>query len=210
MIQIVMIYYLDFDGDGFGDVNMALDTCVSNAPIGFVTNLDDCDDSNDEISPSQEEICDNYLDFDGDGFGDVNMALDTCISNAPIGFVTNLDDCNDDAADINPLVEEIPDNGIDEDCSGYDLYNKTQFLPNNISSMNLADGSNIEIRYNYSGQLTCELYSTNGKLIASDQVTLQDNFFSYSVPSNLIGGIYILKFYNEDDKIEEITKVFVH
>jgi len=221
-------YYFDGDFDGFGELTMTVDTCILVPPPGYVADNTDCNDLDEAIYPTQEETCDKidndcdgalnnglaryiyYLDFDGDGFGDRNMVLDTCIADAPLGFVVNKDDCNDDASNIYPNAVDIADNGIDEDCSGYDLYNQTQFLPNSVSSTGLVNGRNIEIRYNYNGGLTCDLYASNGKLISSDKIDVVHNFFVYNTPSGLTPGIYVLRFYNEENSIEEITKVFVH
>ena len=42
-----------------------------------------------------------YYDMDGDGY-------------------FSIEDCDDDNVDVNPGAEDIPDNGIDEDCDGMD------------------------------------------------------------------------------------------
>ena len=222
-------YYFDGDFDGFGEFSITVDTCISIAPPGYVANSTDCDDLNEEIFPTQVETCDAidndcdgainngltrytyYMDFDGDGFGDRNIEIDTCITNAPMGFVDNLDDCDDNASNIYPQAEDIPDNGIDEDCSGYDYYDKTQFLPNVISSVGtLFNGNSIEVRYNYEGNLACELFTSHGQLVSKANLSVENNFFVYVFPAGMTAGIYILRFYNEEEEIEEITKVLVH
>jgi uncharacterized protein YebE (UPF0316 family) len=38
-------YYLDADGDGYGDPQEPLIVCVQNPPVGYVPNDDDCDDT---------------------------------------------------------------------------------------------------------------------------------------------------------------------
>jgi len=43
-------YYRDFDNDDYGDANVTQISC-SGTPLGYVTNDDDCDDSNNEVFP---------------------------------------------------------------------------------------------------------------------------------------------------------------
>ncbi len=226
----LITYYFDGDFDGYGEISMTEDTCIMFAPPGYVDNSIDCNDEDENIFPMQIELCDAidndcdgninnglerfiyYRDFDNDGYGDSNIELDTCINFAPEGFVANSDDCNDNAATIFPFADDIPDNNIDEDCNGYDLYNATKIIPNTIYSIGsgfLGD-DDIEIRYNYEGSLYCELFATDGKLISRKDVMVENNFFIYDVPAGLSAGIYILRFYNEENQIEELTKVMVH
>ena len=75
-------FYLDGDGDGFGNADAVVQACSQ--PEGAVANQNDCDDDNPQIYPSQVEECDGvdnncngdidedtgslfYIDADGDG-----------------------------------------------------------------------------------------------------------------------------------------------
>ena len=52
-----IIYYLDADGDGYGDSNNPVASC---APLpGYIQLGLDCDDTNPAINPGAEEICDD-------------------------------------------------------------------------------------------------------------------------------------------------------
>ena len=45
-------YYEDFDGDGFGDSSFSQTIANPTAPVNYVTNKLDCDDSDDAVNPS--------------------------------------------------------------------------------------------------------------------------------------------------------------
>ncbi|MBI5788085.1 MAG: right-handed parallel beta-helix repeat-containing protein [Candidatus Schekmanbacteria bacterium] len=125
-------FYQDSDGDGYG--NPAINRCGYAA--GYVTNNLDCNDSNWNIKPGATEICNGYddncngqvdegcppciptwfyRDSDGDGYGDINYPVSSC--SAPIGYVANDDDCNDNNSAIKPGATEECD-GIDNNCNG--------------------------------------------------------------------------------------------
>ncbi len=126
-------YYQDTDNDGFGDAGARIDTCLMIAPTGFVTNSDDCRDNDPNFNPNIVEICDGfdndcngliddmplftyYQDEDGDGFGDPQNSIETCLDAAPNGYVTNNSDCNDLDANFHPNIPEVCD-GLDNDCN---------------------------------------------------------------------------------------------
>lgn len=123
-------YYLDADGDGYGNVNVSQIACSQ--PTGYVLSATDCNDSEVTANPLAVEICDNidnncdgivdenmnmvyYLDSDGDGFGNPLQSQTSCLQ--PSGYVTNGNDCNDNAASASPVATEVCD-GIDNDCNG--------------------------------------------------------------------------------------------
>lgn len=127
-------YYLDADGDGYGDINNPIED--ETRPSGYVAGSNDCDDSDPEIHPKATEVCDGvdndcdgeinegfndscqkvtyYLDADGDGYGDSNQTKEDYTQLA--GYVLNGNDCDDSDADVNPSATEICD-GLDNNCS---------------------------------------------------------------------------------------------
>ncbi len=124
------LFYADADSDGYGDADLSISEC--DAPSGFVSDDTDCDDSNFEINPGAEEVCDGldnncdtlvddglttvfYADADGDGYGDPESTTEDC--EAPSGYLTDSSDCDDTDADINPDAIESTDT-VDNDCDG--------------------------------------------------------------------------------------------
>ena len=89
----------------------------------------DCDDSNVEVHPLADEVCDGvdtdctgliddiedgivlYQDADGDGYGDPSSAQTGC--NELDGFVTLAGDCDDGDSMVNPTAFDYCNDGID-------------------------------------------------------------------------------------------------
>ena len=102
------LWYVDGDGDGYGDDSTAVEACV--APAGSVAEGGDCDDSDPAYAPGAAELdctdpadynCDGstgYADADGDGFA-------AC------------EECDDANLSAFPGAVEVCD-GIDQDCDG--------------------------------------------------------------------------------------------
>jgi len=100
---------------------------------------DDCDDSNPDVNPGAQEVCDGvdndcngytdeddshldrstmsdyYYDVDGDGWGNSDSIVVACTE--PEGYGPNEGDCDETNPDINPGAEEVCDD-IDNDCNG--------------------------------------------------------------------------------------------
>jgi len=80
-------YYADADGDGFGNPNAQVNSCL---PLpGLVVNNLDCNDSLASVNPNTVW----YMDMDNDGFGDLNMTTTACLQ--PAGYVADSSDCDD-------------------------------------------------------------------------------------------------------------------
>jgi len=100
---------VDKDGDGYDSCN-------------------ECDDDNANIHWDADEICDGvdndcddkideglfYPDKDKDSYGDITDVGQSCP--VPESYVSDNTDCNDNDSTINPGADEIPGDGIDQNC----------------------------------------------------------------------------------------------
>jgi len=126
-------WFADADGDGWGAGDGRADC---DPESGEVDQDGDCDDSDPGAFPAADEICDGvdqdcdgdidegaidtvdlYADEDGDGFG-AGEAFESCPGD---GRVEEATDCDDTEDTIFPGADEVPYDGIDQDCDGADL-----------------------------------------------------------------------------------------
>ena len=87
-------WYADADGDGFGDPAAPTADCAVVA--GAVSNDDDCDDTDAELTPSTRW----FADDDADGYGAEYNTTIRCTQ--PTGYVRVGGDCDDKDPTLNP------------------------------------------------------------------------------------------------------------
>jgi len=103
--------HVDADGDGYGSTTMESE-CVPQALWERVEDDTDCDDAD----PLRYRALDVYADADEDGFG-AGVAMAACIGQALDRYQAELaGDCEDGLAAIHPDADEVPYDGIDNDC----------------------------------------------------------------------------------------------
>ncbi len=97
-ISLSSLLYADSDSDGFGNPNIFIDTC--HQPAGYVADNTDCDDSNENIYPGADELCNGVDDNCANGIDELNTTL---------LFVTDL---TWDGAILSPGCPTCADNNI--------------------------------------------------------------------------------------------------
>ncbi|MCB9666358.1 MAG: hypothetical protein H6732_19765 [Alphaproteobacteria bacterium] len=111
---IANVWFLDEDGDGWAGRAVSLTQCDRPTDDHHLsTELEDCDDDDLDTYPGAAELESEVLcmtDGDGDGYG-----AEVVEAGVQAGL-----DCVDDDDTINPEAFDIPQNEIDEDCSGAD------------------------------------------------------------------------------------------
>lgn len=143
------LFDVDNDGvTGIAEAIYALRSLTEQSSVkdsdgdGFLVGEGDCDDSNALIYPGAIESCNNeddncngqideqagtiyYQDNDNDGYGTASVATQSCSTTPPAGYAVSDQDCNDSDVNSHPGANEIPNDGIDQDCDGSDLINSS-------------------------------------------------------------------------------------
>ncbi|MEL6348536.1 MAG: DUF4350 domain-containing protein [Myxococcota bacterium] len=113
------VWYLDADGDGYGDGRPLYTVEECDQPTNYVARPGDCDDSKSYVNPDAPEYCngndencdgvidenpldasDWYADVDGDGYGDLDSPHPGNACEKPQGYVNDNSDCNDSDASV--------------------------------------------------------------------------------------------------------------
>ena len=74
--QPPVTFFLDSDGDGFGDANNSIVECSSSTPSGYSINDLDCDDTNPSINPGAADSEGNGIDENCDGVDGIALSLE--------------------------------------------------------------------------------------------------------------------------------------
>jgi MYXO-CTERM domain-containing protein len=107
---------LDFDGDGQADGCDCAPEDGAQTTDG-VERCDGLDNNCDGVvdPPDSEGALPFHPDLDGDGFGDEQTVRLQC--EAPLNFIAEAGDCDDNLPTIHPESPEVCD-GVDNDCDG--------------------------------------------------------------------------------------------
>jgi hypothetical protein len=129
------IFYVDLDGDGYGNETVTLSACEQ--PENYAENKWDCNESDPAIHPAATEICDFIdndcdgqvdessaegalrwmQDLDGDGYGDDTAEAYSCTDPGD-GWSNIGGDCNDSDPLTNPDQQESCFSAQDDNCDG--------------------------------------------------------------------------------------------
>ena len=86
-LQVItsVTYFADSDGDGYGDLDSPMVSC-DGLPAGHVTNSLDCDDTDEDVNPSESEVLYNGYDDNCDGMIDEGFQLTTQLKTNQCGW----------------------------------------------------------------------------------------------------------------------------
>jgi hypothetical protein len=170
------VYYADADGDGFGDANNTGYACQT--PMGFVENMDDCNDT--QVT---------YIDFDTDGFG--GDVIDPC-------GVALTGDCDDTNSFINPGMEEIEGNQVDENCDG-ELVGIAELNQELIAVYPNPSQGELNVKLTNGSTFQWQLFDAKGALVASATEQSVQQFTQQF--GHLNSGMYRLVIKTQDHQV---------
>ncbi|MFC1844375.1 MopE-related protein, partial [Thermodesulfobacteriota bacterium] len=160
-----------------------------------------CDNCPNDYNPGQTDwdedgsgdVCDTCSDLDADGFGKSGLDISGCFGSTTVVDCDDRPDGEDgvggnadDGANINPGAPDIPNNDIDEDCSGADAsLTRTLTIQDTIANSGIVE---IPVLIDNAVSLTNFVFS-----VGFDPSVLQ---FTELVPGNLITDWTVFSSYN--------------
>ena len=148
-----------------------------------------------------------FPDGDNDGVGNSNDSISTCLENPPFGYGSDGTDCNDSDDSIYPGAEEIPNDGIDQDCDGSDLITGglTELFQIGLTIYPNPAKDHFVIENNGQDKiLEFNLTDVKGKKVFEGSLLEQRNEISVST---LDQGMYFVTIQNENVRV--ISKVII-
>ena len=176
-------YYRDSDLDGFGDAGNTVQAC--SAPVGYVSDNTDCDDTEPAVYPGAPELCDG-LDND-------------CLNGVPSDEVDSdsdgVLDCDDNCPnDPNPGQEDTDGDGVGDVCDP-SLSSSTFKLEHlKVEPNPFYSDITIHLPKGYDSlKMAIQLFDLNGRIIFSHHQKVFNNDLKVNNLNALPDGIYILK-----------------
>jgi hypothetical protein len=134
----VFTFYKDADSDGYGNAGQPTTVNTNAAPVGYVSDKTDCDDTKSTVHPNATEIrgdevdqdCTGtevcYIDLDDDTYrSTLNLPIGSADVDCADAFEAKASDpqtdCDDVKALIHPGAIELVGDEVDQNCDGVEL-----------------------------------------------------------------------------------------
>jgi hypothetical protein len=142
-----------------------------------------------------------YADTDNDGFGDPDNTVVDCT--LPAGYSTNNSDCDDTDNTIYPGAPEVTNDGIDQDCDGFDQTtldrDRLEFKNISVTPNPFGKAINITLPLSYQNiDFSVQIFDMNGRLVINRQYSIIDNKINVRGLDKLDQAPYIIKIINRD------------
>lgn len=183
----------------FADINLAFDDENNDGYVLFKIKTKDNLIVGDNIS-SQANI---FFDFNYPIVTNLYATDILANDNDGDGFAEDID-CDDNDAAVNPLAEDIPNNGIDEDCDGKDSILSATYNQE-MSDHNIYPNPAVGVAYIESAfeNVSIKLYNVSGQLILKKKNADVIDISQYE------GGTYLMELIDEQNNNRHFERLVI-